>query len=83
MRPLLASVAGAIIGSYIGNKLFNNQNYQNQRRTSYKSPQTYSRSVDSFNKAKNSFKCKNQLQQKKVAFLVGIKGQVLKVFFGG
>ena len=28
---LLSSIAGAMIGSWIGNKLFNNQNYQNQR----------------------------------------------------
>ncbi|MEA2018686.1 MAG: UPF0323 family lipoprotein, partial [Campylobacterota bacterium] len=49
---LLSSIAGAMIGSYIGNKLFNNNNYQNQRRTNYKSPQTYSKSVNSFNKAK-------------------------------
>ncbi|RXJ60149.1 UPF0323 family lipoprotein [Candidatus Marinarcus aquaticus] len=51
---LLSSIAGAMIGSWIGNKLFNNQNYQNQRRTQYKSPQTFSRSVDSFNKAKTA-----------------------------
>lgn len=49
-ETILASAAGAILGSYIGNKLFNNQNYQSQRRTSYKSPTTYSKSVDSFNK---------------------------------
>jgi hypothetical protein len=49
-ETILASAAGAILGSYIGNKLFNNQNYQSQRRTSYKSPSTYSKSVDSFNK---------------------------------
>ncbi|MDD3462051.1 MAG: UPF0323 family lipoprotein [Sulfurospirillaceae bacterium] len=49
---LLSSAAGAILGSWIGGKLFNNQNYQNQRSTTYKSPQTYSRSTDSFNKAK-------------------------------
>ncbi|MBE0491527.1 MAG: hypothetical protein IBX44_04680 [Sulfurospirillum sp.] len=49
---LLSSAAGAILGSYIGNKLFNNQNYQAQRRTQYKTPQTYSKSTDSFNKAK-------------------------------
>lgn len=47
---LLSSVAGAMIGSWIGNKLFNNQNFQNQRATSYKSPQAYSRSSTSFNK---------------------------------
>lgn len=49
-ETLLASAAGAIIGAYIGNKLFNNSNYENQRRTNYKSPQTYSKSVNSFNK---------------------------------
>ncbi|WP_041955914.1 UPF0323 family lipoprotein [Sulfurospirillum arsenophilum] len=47
---LLSSIAGAMIGSWIGNKLFNNQNYQNQRATTYKSPQAYSRSTSSFNK---------------------------------
>lgn len=50
---LLSSIAGAMIGSYIGNKLFNNQNYQSQRRTNYKNPSTFSRSVNSFNKAKS------------------------------
>jgi len=52
-ETLLASAAGAVLGSYIGNKLFNNSNYQNQRKASYKSPQTYSKSVNSFNKASN------------------------------
>ncbi len=47
---LLSSIAGAMIGSWIGNKLFGNQNYQNQRATTYKSPQAYSRSASSFNK---------------------------------
>lgn len=51
---ILASAAGAIIGSWIGNKLFNNQNYQTQQRTSYKSPQAYERSKNSFNTAKNT-----------------------------
>ena len=53
-ETILASAAGAMIGAYIGNKLFNNSNYQSQRRTSYKSPSTYSKSVNSFNKAKTS-----------------------------
>ncbi|XPV70200.1 MAG: UPF0323 family lipoprotein [Halarcobacter sp.] len=48
---LLSSIAGAMIGSWIGNKLFNNQNFQNQRKAQYKSPQTYSRSQSSFKKA--------------------------------
>ena len=51
---LLSSIAGAMIGSWLGNKLFNNQNYQNQRKAQYKSPQTYSKSKNSFNKAKSS-----------------------------
>ncbi len=51
---LLSSIAGAMIGSWIGNKLFNNQNYQNQRQTQYKSPQTYSRSQSSFSKTAGS-----------------------------
>lgn len=51
---ILASAAGAIIGSWIGNKLFNNQNYQTQQRTSYKSPQAYERSKNSFNTAKST-----------------------------
>lgn len=50
---ILASAAGAIIGSWIGNKLFSNQNYQTQQRTSYKSPQAYERSQNSFNNAKS------------------------------
>ncbi len=53
-EALLASAAGAIIGSWIGNKLFNNPNYQQNRQRSYKSPTAYQRSVNSFNKAKQS-----------------------------
>lgn len=51
-EAILASAAGAIIGSWIGNKLFNNQNYQTQQRTSYKTPQAYERSKNSINNAK-------------------------------
>jgi len=51
---LMSSIAGAMIGSWIGGKLFNNQNYKNQRAAQYKSPQTYSKSKSSFNKAKSS-----------------------------
>jgi hypothetical protein len=51
---LLSSIAGAMIGSYIGNKLFGNQNYQNNRKAGYKSPSTYSRSKKSFSKTKKS-----------------------------
>ncbi|WP_169754706.1 UPF0323 family lipoprotein [Campylobacter curvus] len=51
---LLSSAAGAIIGSWIGNKLFGNQNFQSQRQTAYKNPSAYMRSVDSFNKARST-----------------------------
>ncbi|OQX72514.1 MAG: hypothetical protein B6D59_08305 [Campylobacteraceae bacterium 4484_4] len=53
-ETILASAAGAILGSWIGSKLFNNPNYQQQRRTSYKNPSTYSRSVNSFKKTKTT-----------------------------
>ncbi len=53
-ETILASAAGAIIGSWIGSKLFGNQNYQQNRQTGYKSPSTYSKSVDSFKKSGTS-----------------------------
>lgn len=67
-ETILASAAGAMIGAYIGNKLFNNSNYQNQRKTSYKSPSTYSKSVNSFNKAKTSSSSKATSSTKKSGF---------------
>jgi len=51
---LLSSIAGAMIGSWIGNKLFANPNYQNNRKAGYKSPSTYRRSKNSFNKPRKS-----------------------------
>ena len=51
---IMASMAGAMLGSYIGNKLFGNQNYQNNRKASYKSPSTYSKSQKSFSKSRKS-----------------------------
>jgi len=51
---ILASAAGAIIGSWIGSKLFGNSNYQNNRKAGYKNPSTYSRSTKSFNKPRKS-----------------------------
>lgn len=50
---LLTSAAGAIIGSWIGSKLFNNPAYNGMRQNAYKSPSAYSKSVNSFNKAKS------------------------------
>ncbi len=80
-EALLASAAGAIIGSYIGSKLFNNQNYQNQRRTSYKSPQTFSRSVDSFKK--NSATNSKTSSSKKSGFFGGGTSSRSTSSFGG
>lgn len=51
---LLSSIAGAMIGSWIGSKLFGNQNFQNNRKAGYKSPSTYSKSQKSFNKSRKS-----------------------------
>jgi len=51
---LLSSIAGAMIGSWIGSKLFANQNFQNNRKAGYKSPSTYSKSQKSFNSPKKS-----------------------------
>ncbi len=65
---LLSSIAGAMIGSYIGNKLFNNQNFQNNRSRSYKSPSAYSKSVNSFNKAKSSSSTTKSSSSKKSGF---------------
>lgn len=45
---ILASAAGAILGSYIGNKLFNNPAYKQNQQRNYKSPQAYQRSQNSF-----------------------------------
>jgi len=53
-EAILASAAGAIIGSWIGSKLFGNANYQNNRKAGYKSPSTYSRSTKSFNKPRST-----------------------------
>ncbi|MEA3513270.1 MAG: UPF0323 family lipoprotein [Campylobacterota bacterium] len=82
-ETLLASAAGAMIGAYIGNKLFNNSNYQSQRRTNYKSPSTYSKSVNSFNKAKTASSNKSS-SSKKSGFFGGSKSSSSRSsFFGG
>ncbi len=52
---LMASMAAGAIGAALMNKLSNNQNYQQNRRASYSSPSTYSRSQSSFSKARSSF----------------------------
>ena len=75
---LLSSIAGAMIGSYIGNKLFGNQNYQNNRKAGYKSASTYSRSQKSFSKARKS------TSSKRSGFFGNKKSSARKGgFFGG
>ena len=81
-ETLLASAAGAIIGAYIGNKLFNNSNYNAKRRTSYKSPSTYSKSVNSFNKAKSS-SARKSTTSKKSGFFGSSRKSSSRSFFGG
>ncbi|PLY11286.1 MAG: hypothetical protein C0626_01580 [Arcobacter sp.] len=77
---LLSSIAGAMIGSWIGNKLFNNQNFQSQRRTQYKSPQTYSKSQSSFTKAASS--SKTSTSSKKSGFFGGSSSSKSSSSFG-
>lgn len=80
---LLSSIAGAMIGSWLGNKLFNNQNYQNQRKAQYKSPQTYSKSQSSFNN-KSTGTSKSSSSSKKSGFFGKSSGSSSsKSSFGG
>ncbi|MAD41031.1 MAG: hypothetical protein CL623_01380 [Arcobacter sp.] len=82
---LMSSIAGAMLGSYIGNKLFGNQNYQNQRKAQYKSPSTYSKSQSSFSKA-NSSASKSSSSSKKSGFFGNKSSSSTKSrssFFGG
>jgi len=51
---LMASMAAGMLGSYLMSKLMNNQNYQQNRRSSYKSPSTYQKSQNSFKKNASS-----------------------------
>jgi len=81
-ETLLASAAGAMLGAYIGNKLFNNANYNAKRRTSYKSPSTYSKSVNSFNKAKTS-SARKSTSSKKSGFFGSKSKSSSRSFFGG
>jgi len=53
-ETIMASMAGAMLGAWIGNKLFANQNYQNNRKAGYKSPSTYSKSKKSFSKPRKT-----------------------------
>lgn len=79
---LMSSIAGAMIGSWLGNKLFNNQNYQNQRKAQYKSPQTYSKSKSSFSKA-NSSSTKSSSSKKSGFFGNKSSSSKSRTSFGG
>lgn len=81
---LMSSIAGAMLGSYIGNKLFGNQNYQNQKKAQYKSPSTYSKSQSSFKKAASTSKTSSS--SKKSGFFGNKSSSSTKSrssFFGG
>jgi hypothetical protein len=80
---LMSSIAGAMIGSFLGNKLFNNQNYQNQRKAQYKSPQTYSKSKSSFSKAKSSSKTSSSSKKSGFFGKKSSSGSKSRSFFGG
>ncbi len=79
-EAILASAAGAIIGSWIGSKLFNNPAYQQTRKAGYKSPSAYQRSKNSFNKPrpKSSYKKSGFFGNKGKSFSTRSGG-----FFGG
>jgi hypothetical protein len=84
-EAILASAAGAIIGSWIGSKLFNNPNYQKTRQRSYKSPSAYRRSVDSFNKAKRTGTSTRSSTRTRSGFFGGSRSGSRSTFgsFGG
>ncbi len=66
---LMASMAAGMVGSMLMNKLMNNNNYQQNRRTSYRSPSTYSRSQNSFSKARaNNAAAKRATSAKRSGF---------------
>ena len=79
-ETILASAAGAIIGSWIGSKLFNNPTYQQQRQRSY-TPSAYQRSKDSF-KRKTSSSSFAKKEPKK-GFFSSSSTQKSSSFFGG
>ena len=80
-EAILASAAGAIIGSWIGSKLFNNPNYRQTRRAGYKTPAAYNRSVNSFKKGATTTK---RSSTRRSGFFGGRSGSTGRSgFFGG
>ena len=82
-ETILASAAGAILGSWIGSKLFGNQNFQATRQNSYKNPSAYTRSVDSFNKQKAANSAARSSSGKSGFFGGGSKSSSSSSSFGG
>ena len=82
-ETILASAAGAILGSWIGSKLFGNQNFQATRQNSYKNPSAYTRSVDSFNKQKAANSAARSSGGKSGFFGGGSKSGSSSSSFGG
>ncbi len=81
-EAILASAAGAIIGSWIGSRLFNNPNYRQTRRSGYKTPSAYNRSVNSFKKASST---RSRTSTRRSGFFGGTRGgsSGRSGFFGG
>ena len=80
---LMASMAAGMVGSFLMNKLMNNQNYQQNRRTSYKSPSTYSRSQSSFKKNAAANKARSASSKKSGFFGNKKKASSRSSSFGG
>ena len=80
---LMASMAAGMVGAMLMNKLMNNQNYNQNRRTSYKSPQTYSKSQNSFKKNASSRSAGKSSSPKKSGFFSGKKSSAKSSSFGG
>ncbi len=79
-ETILASAAGAVLGSWIGSKLFNNPTYQQQRQRSY-TPSAYQRSKESF-KRKSSTSSFSKSSPKK-GFFSSSSSRKSSSFFGG
>lgn len=82
-ETILASAAGAMVGAWIGNKLFGNQNYQNNRQAGYKSPSSYSKSANSFNKAGSSAQSSKAGKSGFFGSKSGTTSSTRSGFFGG
>ena len=80
---LMASMAAGMVGSFLMNKLMNNQNYQQNRRTSYKSPSTYSKSKNSFKKNASRASSKSSSPKKSGFFSNKSKSSSSRSIFGG